>query len=35
MLAGVYHRLLKLARTIADLDGSDAVCSWHIAEAIQ
>ena len=33
--ARVYHRLLKLARTIADLDGSVEIRSRHIAEAIQ
>jgi magnesium chelatase family protein len=27
--------LLKLARTIADLQGSDSVRAWHLAEAIQ
>lgn len=30
-----YHRILKLARTIADLDEEDAIKSEHIAEAIQ
>ena len=30
-----YHRILKLARTIADLGGDDAVQSVHIAEALQ
>lgn len=29
-----YHRVLKVARTIADLDGSDAVRRLHIAEAL-
>jgi len=30
-----YHRVLKLARTIADLAGTDAVAAAHVAEAIQ
>ena len=30
-----YHRILKVARTIADLAGEDAVVSAHVAEAIQ
>jgi magnesium chelatase family protein len=30
-----YHRILKLARTIADLAGADKVGSTHVAEAIQ
>lgn len=29
-----YHRVIRVARTIADLDGSDAVLRPHIAEAI-
>ena len=29
-----YHRVLKIARTIADLDGSDAVGRIHFAEAL-
>ena len=30
-----YHRVLKLARTIADLAGSDEIQSVHLAEALQ
>lgn len=33
--ARVYHRLLKVARTIADLEGSDKIKVNHIAEALQ
>ncbi len=33
--ARAYHRVLKLARTIADLAGSDAIGAAHVAEAIQ
>jgi magnesium chelatase family protein len=29
-----YHRVLKLARTLADLDGADTVARIHIAEAL-
>ena len=29
-----YHRVLKVARTIADLDGSELVRRVHIAEAL-
>lgn len=32
--ARAYNRILKVARTIADLDGSDDVLSHHLAEAI-
>jgi Magnesium chelatase, subunit ChlI C-terminal len=30
-----YHRTLKVARTIADLDGSDSVAEVHVAEALR
>jgi magnesium chelatase family protein len=30
-----YHRVLKVARTIADLEGATAVADEHIAEALQ
>ena len=30
-----YHRVLKLARTIADLAGSDRIETHHLAEALQ
>jgi magnesium chelatase family protein len=30
-----FHRVLKLARTIADLGGSDDIQSVHLAEALQ
>lgn len=33
--ARAYHRILKIARTIADMDMSTAIESAHIAEAIQ
>ena len=29
-----FHRVLKLARTVADLDGADTVTSHHVAEAL-
>lgn len=32
--ARAYHRILKVARTIADLDGSDGIREMHLAEAI-
>jgi len=33
--ARAYHRVLKLARTIADLDNADQLATAHLAEAIQ
>jgi magnesium chelatase family protein len=33
--ARAYHRVLKLSRTIADLDGTKDILVRHIAEAIQ
>jgi magnesium chelatase family protein len=35
MSARAYHRILKLARMIADLAGSDNIETAHLSEAIQ
>jgi magnesium chelatase family protein len=35
MSARSFHRVLKLARTIADLEGADRIQSAHLAEALQ
>ena len=35
MSARSYHRILKLARTIADLEGAKDLATHHLAEAIQ
>jgi magnesium chelatase family protein len=32
--ARAYHRILKLARTIADLEGSEQIVSAHLSEAV-
>ena len=32
--ARAYHRILKVARTIADLAAADALSAGHVAEAI-
>jgi magnesium chelatase family protein len=33
--ARAHHRILKVARTLADLEGEDRIAPRHLAEAIQ
>lgn len=33
--ARAYHRLLKISRTVADMEGCDSINSRHVAEAVQ
>jgi magnesium chelatase family protein len=33
--ARAFHRVLKVARTVADLAGSDRIEAAHVAEAVQ
>jgi magnesium chelatase family protein len=33
--ARAYHRILKIARTIADLDGAEEIGTAHVSEAVQ
>jgi magnesium chelatase family protein len=33
--ARAYHRVLKVGRTIADIEGADVLTTQHVAEAIQ
>ncbi len=35
LTARAFHRVLKLSRTIADLDGADIIRTHHLAEALQ
>jgi magnesium chelatase family protein len=35
LTARAFHRVLKLARTIADLEGADMIQAAHLAEALQ
>jgi magnesium chelatase family protein len=32
--ARAYHRVLKVARTVADLSGSDSIATAHLREAL-
>jgi magnesium chelatase family protein len=33
--ARVYHRVLRVARTVADLEGVEHINATHVAQAIQ
>jgi hypothetical protein len=33
--ARAYHRILRVARTIGDLEGADAIETHHMAEAVR
>ena len=33
--ARAYEKILKVARTVADMDGSDVIDKPHIAQAVQ
>jgi magnesium chelatase family protein len=35
LTARAFHRILKLSRTIADLENSDTIKTYHVAEALQ
>ena len=35
LTARAFHRILKLSRTIADLEHSDIIKTYHVAEALQ
>jgi magnesium chelatase family protein len=35
LTARAFHRILKLSRTIADLESSDIIKTYHVAEALQ
>lgn len=35
LTARAFHRVLKVSRTIADLEGSDIIKTYHVAEALQ